>query len=55
MATRKNTKFNKNNGYKDFTFSINKQNSKVYNEMNSSKENNFLENVFESKVELPKK
>lgn len=55
MATRKNTKFNKNNGYKDFTFSITKQNSEVYNKIIHSKENNISENTVESKVDIPTK
>lgn len=55
MSSRKNTKFNKNNGYKDFTFSIPKQNNKVYNEVTHSKENNFLESSLESSIDTPKK
>lgn len=31
MATRKSTKFNKNTGYKDFSFSKTKTNTDFYN------------------------
>lgn len=55
MATRKNTKFNKNTGYKDFTFSIPKQNIEVYNKIIHSKENNVTGNMLESKIDIPKK
>ena len=55
MSTRKNTKFNKNNRYKDFTFSIGKTNSKVYNSITHNKEDNFPGNSLESKTDIPHK
>ena len=36
MSTRKNTKFNKNNGYKDFTFSKNKPTHEDYAELKNT-------------------
>lgn len=36
MSTRKNTKFNRNNGYKDFTFSKNKPTHEDYAEFKSA-------------------
>lgn len=55
MSSRKNTKFNKNNGYKDFSFSIPKQNDKVYREIINTEENNYLENSLKSSIDIPKK
>ena len=36
MSTRKNTKFNKNNGYKDFSISKNKPTHEQYAELQNS-------------------
>ena len=55
MSTRKNTKFNKNNGYKDFTFSIPKQNVKVYNKITHSRIDDFSENSISSNIDAPHK
>ena len=53
MSTRKNTKFNKNNGYKDFTFSRKKLNHYNYNKIASSKNNDISENMLDSTPGVP--
>lgn len=55
MSTRKSAKFNKNNGYKDFTSSIVKQNSEIYNQFIHSNENNNPENTVKPKLDAPLK
>lgn len=51
MSTRKNTKFNKNTGYKDFTFSKAKANNDVYNVSINSKNQSYSEVSLEPKLE----
>ena len=52
MLFRKNTKFNKNNGYKDFSQSIIKQNVKVHNQIADYNSN---ESSLSSKIDAPHK
>lgn len=51
MSTRKNTKFNKNTGYKDFTFSKMKANNDVYNVTANSKNQSYSEVSSEAKLD----
>lgn len=53
MATRRNTKFNKNNGYKDFTFSNKKLKHDDYAKMTNTKAGNAPENIMISKAFVP--
>ena len=56
MSTRKNSKFNKVTGYKDFTFSRTKLDTEVSNKTDYSKNTNFPENTLESKSDsIPRK
>ncbi len=55
MSTRKNAKFNKNNGYKDFSQSITKQNTKVYNKITHSNNDEFPESSLTSNIDIPSK
>lgn len=56
MSTRKHTKFNKVNGYKDLTFSRTKLDTQVSNKTDYSKDSNFPENTLQSKSDsIPQK
>lgn len=51
MSTRKNTKFNKNNGYKDFTFSKHMMNNDIYNVSDESRNESYSDSPLYSKLE----